>query len=99
MENKKTYEGFYTREFVCGNSSVSRGELEGLPCPFCMENVSDEQMQSIIDDTDAETRSRCRIPSDMPIDFKNYRHSEVWWEELENAILKREIPYYEDLEQ
>ncbi|MDE7061896.1 MAG: hypothetical protein K2O73_01450 [Lachnospiraceae bacterium] len=35
--------------FRAGDSELSRGELESLPCPFCTDNVSDETMQSIVE--------------------------------------------------
>ena len=88
---------FYEKEFKCGNSSISRGNLEGLPCPFYTAELSDEQMQTVIDETDAETRSRWRIPPGQAIDFNNEEYDDVWWEELEKAVLRQNVPYYEDI--
>ena len=31
-----------------------------------------------------------------PIDFDNDRHSEIWWEEMEKAVVRHGVPYYED---
>ena len=84
------------KEFVCGNSSITRGELEGLPRPFCTAAVTDAQMQTIVKETDAETKLRWRLPTDGPIDFDNDRYNETWWDELEKAVLKHRVPYYED---
>lgn len=89
---------FYTKEFNCGNSVISRQELESLPCPFCTAEVTDKQMQAIIDDTDFETKCAYKIPLDQPIDFSNDRYSERWWSELESAVLRQNVPYYEDLD-
>ena len=30
-----------------------------------------------------------------PIDFDNDRHSEIWWEEMEKAVVRHGVPYYE----
>lgn len=89
---------FYDKEFTCGQSCITRGELESLPCPFCTDNVTDEQMQTIIDQTDGETRSRMRINSDQPLDLDDDKTSEVWWEQLEAAVNRQNIPYYEDID-
>lgn len=88
---------FYQKEFVCGNSSITPGELEGLPCPFCPAAVTDAQMQAIVKETDAETKLRWRLPTDGPIDFDNDRYNETWWDELEKAVLKHRVPYYDDI--
>ncbi|KAA6302816.1 MAG: hypothetical protein EZS26_000986 [Candidatus Ordinivivax streblomastigis] len=88
---------FYTKEFTCGSSSLSRGELESLPCPFCTENVSDETMQKIIDLTDSSTRERLRLPMNKPLNLGDDKVSAIWWEELEAIVNQENIPYYEDL--
>lgn len=89
---------FYSREFVCGNSCVTRGELESLPCPFYIEDITDQQMETIICETDAGVRQRLKIANDSDIDFDNEKHSEAWWEELEAAVLNQNVPYYEDVD-
>lgn len=88
---------FYEKEFKCRNSTISRGKLEGLPCPFYTAELTDEQMQTIIDETDAETRSRWRISPVQFIDFDNEEYDDAWWEELEKAVLRQNVPYYEDI--
>lgn len=88
---------FYTRKFCCGNSYVSRQELEGFPCPFCTKETTDAQMQRIVDEADAATRACWRIPADQPIDFKNEEQDDTWWTELEKAAVRQGIPYYEDI--
>jgi hypothetical protein len=88
---------FYTKEFSCGSSYISRGELEFLPCPFCTENVSDETMQAIIDLTDNSTKERLHLPQNEILDLNNDKTSEIWWEELEAILVQESIPYCEDL--
>lgn len=88
---------FYTRKFCCGNSYVSREELEGFPCPFCTKGTTDDQMQRIVEEADAATRACWRIPAGQPIDFKNDEQDDTWWTELENAAVRQGIPYYDDI--
>jgi hypothetical protein len=88
---------FYTKEFICGNSIISRQDLEELPCPFCTSKVTDKQMQTIIEDTDLATKCYYKLSPNHPIDFNNEKYRERWWIELERAVLRQNIPYYEDL--
>lgn len=88
---------FYTRQFRCGNSYVSRQELEGFSCPFCTAETTDAQMQRIVEEADAATRACWHIPADRPIDFKNDEQDATWWTELENAAVRQGIPYYDDI--
>ena len=90
-------EDFYTREFRCGNSYISRQELEGFSCPFCTKDTTDAQMQHIVDEADAATRASWRIPVGQPIDFQNDDQDDTWWSELEKAAVGQGIPYYEDI--
>jgi 3-deoxy-D-arabino-heptulosonate 7-phosphate (DAHP) synthase len=89
---------FYSREFFSGQLSISRGELESLPCPFCTKNVTDGQMQAIIDGICANTRVRMRLSADKKIDMSCDKTSSVWWEELEHTVVAAGIPYYEDMD-
>lgn len=88
---------YYDKEFVCLSSSITRGDLESMPCPFCTENVSDETMQQIIQMTDTETKVRLGIADKFWLNLGIDRVSETWWEELEKAVRHYNIPYYEDL--
>lgn len=54
-------------------------------------------MQTVVKETDAETKLRWRLPTDGPIDFDNDRYNETWWDELEKAVLKHSVSYYEDI--
>lgn len=90
---------FYDRIFKYGQSQLSRGELESLPVPFCTKDVTDEQMENIVMDTELDTRDRLRLNEGEPIDFENDRHSEVWWEEMEAAVCRHNVPYYEDIDE
>lgn len=90
---------FYDRIFKYGQSELSRGELESLPVPFCTKDVTDKQMEEIVMDTELDTRDKLRLNEDEPIDFDNDRHSEVWWKEMETAVCRHNVPYYEDIDE
>ena len=49
-------------------------------------NVTDEQMERIVFETETETRSRLRLNDGEEIDFENDKHREVWWEELNKPL-------------
>lgn len=85
----------YDKVFTCGQSELSRRELESLPEPFDTYHVTDEEMEQIVYETEMETRDRLRLGKRKPIDFDNDRHSEIWWEEMEKAVVRHGVPYYE----
>lgn len=87
---------FYDKIFTYGSSELSRGELESLPAPFDTYDVTDEQMQEIVWETEIETRDRLRLGDGEAINFNKDRHSEVWWEEMEKTVVRHGVPYYED---
>ena len=88
-------DAFYDKVFTCGQSELSRRELESLPEPFNTCHVTDEQMEQIVYETEMETRDRLRLGEGESIDFNNDRHSEIWWEEMEKAVVRHGVPYYE----
>ncbi len=94
MEHNQEY---YDKKFGCGDSSISRSELEGLPCPFCTDGVSDETMQQIIELTETATKQVVRDRNLEGINIDDDTYSEIWWEELESAVIHFKVPYYEDL--
>ena len=87
-------DSFYEKTFHGTLTTLCRGDLESLPCPFYTAEVSDETMQKIIDEVDKEMEAT--YGSDF--DPENERHSEYWWEVMERECCWHEIPYYEDLE-
>lgn len=89
-------DAFYDKVFTCGQSELSRRDLESLPAPFDTCLVTDEQMEQIVRETEMETRDRLRLGEKESIDFENDRHSAIWWEEMEKAVVRHGVPYYED---
>lgn len=90
------YDPFYDTEFKYGDSSITRGELESLPVPFDTQDVSDETMQAIVKSVDKETRLALGLSDGEHIVFDNDRHSERWWQTLEECLNYFGVPYYED---
>lgn len=99
MDPEPEADEFYDRIFKYGQSQLSRGELESLPVPFCTKDVTDEQMEEIVRQTELDTRERLRLDEEEQIDMGNDRHSEVWWEEMEAAVCRHNVPYYEDIDE
>ena len=95
-ERSPREDDFYDKVFVHGASELSRRELESLPVPFDTYDVTDEQMERIVWETEMETRDRLRLGDGEAIDFNKDRHSEVWWEEMEKTVVRHGVPYYED---
>lgn len=89
-------QAFYDKIFAYGKSELSRRELESMPVPFDTYNVTDEQMEEIVQETEQETRDRLRLGENGSIDLENDRHSEIWWEEMEKTVVRHGVPYYED---
>jgi len=89
---------FYVQEFFSGAISISRGELESLPCPFCTKEVTDEDMQTIIDMTCQQTKIRMGLREEDTIELSDNKVNEIWWEELEQTVIAFNVPYYEGIE-
>lgn len=86
----------YNKVFKSGMSELCRADLESLPCPFCTDNVTDEQMQSIVNELEV-----CMLEwyewGDNG-DITEDRVNEVWWENLERIVCNHGVPYYEDID-
>ena len=89
-------DNFYEKEFVCGRTIISRGDLENMPCPFNTEGVDDEKMQRLANLTEGSTRQRTS-DYDESLMSKD-KMDEIWWEELEDSCNYLDIPYYEDMD-
>lgn len=88
---------FYQKTFSFCNSTITRGELECLPSPMKTLDVSDAQMQFIVEETHKETADRWRLPWEQALDFENERIAETWWSVLEKLCAEL-MPYWEDVE-
>lgn len=86
----------FSKEFISGNTIISRELLESLPCPFKTDDVSDETMQGIADIVEAEMKPWYDWKRDGSI--TKYKCDEHWWEVLESVLVDNGVPYYEDVE-
>ncbi len=96
MLEEQPYDAFYDKKFICGDTVLTRRDLIDLPASFYVDEVTDEQMETIVDETEAGTHVRLRLRDNKHIDFENDRQREIWWEEVEAAVVNQNIPYYED---
>lgn len=95
MENlSETDERFYKHVFTCGSTTLTRGELESFPCPFCTKNVTDEQMEAIVIKMDTEIKKYAwkKNGAELELEYEDARYYE-----MDNAAAKCKVPYYEDL--
>lgn len=88
MEN----EYFYSKEFSCGKTTISRDLLETLPNPFDTENVSDKTMQDIANEVENEMKDFYKWENEGLL--SSCLVNKKWWRILESTILKHNIPYY-----
>lgn len=69
--------------------------LEGMPCPICTKNVSDEDLKKLAYDIDTMVLSRFGT-NNLSYPKVNYG----WWEALEHlAVSEYGMEYYEDMEE
>lgn len=87
---------YYKQEFRCGDSYISRAELEVMPIPFNTREISDETMQTLVDTVDRVTRERARISADKHLNISDECIGDIWWEELETVCKELKIPYYNE---
>lgn len=72
-----------------------RETLEGLPCPICTKGVTDEQLEQLNKDINAELCSRFGTSDTTSSD----KVAIAWWSSLESlAIEEYGMMYYEDIE-
>lgn len=57
MESNIPKHPFYDHVFKCGNTEVTRRDLESFPCPFCTENVPDKVMELIVKEMNKELKT------------------------------------------
>ena len=86
-------EEFYSKPFKWGETEITRGDYECMPCAMCTKDVSDDEMQAIADQIEAEIKEwrEWKEQGDITAD----RYEEKWWECFENVALAHGIPYYE----
>lgn len=89
---------FYNQVFKYGDTQITRRDLEMFPCPFCTEKVSDEQMQSIVEEIDRELKKYQFDKNEEEEELQSQRE-DAYYFEMDIAAAKSNIPYYEDIKQ
>ena len=96
------------KQFYCNGLSVCRGDYESMPCPMYTAEITDEQMQWLIDTIYDVLVSQYYFDEEdvqkyIKGELGDYRLQEdideAFWVEMETiAVKKLEMPYYEDIE-
>lgn len=93
-KNKKSSR-FYTKEFVCGKSSVARRDFELMPIAMDTYDFDNETMQAIVDKVEDIIVKKFGKDYDLCDDeVRDY-----WWGELEGVALDYGMNYYEDYDE
>ena len=97
------------KQFYFNGLSVCRGDYESMPCPMYTAEITDEQMQWLIDTIyDVlvsqyyfdEEDVRKYINGELEDDFELQDDIDTaFWKEMEDiAVADLKMPYYEDIE-
>ena len=75
--------------------------LESLPSPISSDNVTNDQMVSLIKDIDSELYQRFGTTDlDSMNNYEKDKLDEAWWDILEHlAISEYGMKYYEDIDE
>ena len=95
---------------VNGIEVICRGDYEGLPCPMCALEFSDDEMQRIanfiydamLNDYDfSESVIALYFKNPMELENENYELCEdmdlAFWREMEEIAVSEGMRYYEDM--
>jgi hypothetical protein len=96
------------KQFYCNGLSVCRGDYESMPCPMYTAEITDEQMQWLINTIYDVLVSQYYFDEE---DVKKYIKGEIedyrlgedidtaFWKEMEDiAVVDLKMLYYEDIE-
>ena len=93
-KNKRPAE-FYTKEFVCGKTSIARRDFEEMPVAMDTYDFDDKTMQAIADHTEKNMVTNFGANYDLTDDDIN----SAWWAEMEGVALDFGMNYYEDYDE
>ena len=86
----------YEKEFICGETIITRSDYESLPCPMKTLSLSDDDMAKLAESIEYEM-SEWREWRDNG-DVSEDRYQEQWWIIMEEYDLHFGMTYYEDEE-
>lgn len=84
----------YEKEFVCGETTISRALYESLPCPICTSPLTDDEMAKLAEQIEYEMSEwyEWRDNGDVSED----KCEEQWWAIMEQLAINFGMKYYED---
>ena len=94
--NKESELAFYNHVFKSGNTEITRHELECFPCPFCVESITNEQMQSIVEEMDKEL-SNYQYDTHLNSEELKEEYECNFYYEMDIAAIKHNVKYYEKI--
>lgn len=86
----------YEKEFICGNTTITRAEYENMPIPMNTSSLTDEDMQELAERIEYEM-SEWQDWLEQG-DVTQERYDEQWWSIMEELGVAFGITYYEDEE-
>lgn len=95
--NKESESAFYNHVFKCGNTEITRRELESFPCPFCVENITNEQMQSIVKEMDNELK-KYQYDTNLNSEELKEEYEYNFYYEMDIIAVKYKVKYSENLQ-
>jgi hypothetical protein len=111
IKTNRVMKDYVNKQFsVNGIEVICRGDYEGLPCPMCALEFSDDEMQRIanfiydamLNDYDfSESVIALYFKNPMELENENYELCEdmdlAFWREMEEIAVSEGMRYYEDM--
>ena len=86
----------YEKEFISGNTTITRCDYEDMPSPMNTSSLSDDEMQRLADSIEQEME-RWKEWLDSG-DVNQDQYDEAWWKSMEDLGYAFGMTYYEDEE-
>ena len=87
----------YNKEFVCGNTIITRADYESMPSPMNTSKLTDEDMQELAERIEYEMSGEWEDWLEQG-DVTQDQYDEQWWRVMEDLGVAFGITYYEDEE-
>lgn len=90
--NKESELEFYNHVFKCGNTEITRRNLDSFPFPFSVENVTNEQMQFIANEMDNELK-KYLYDTNLNSEELKEEYEYNFYYEMDIAAVKYKVEY------
>ena len=84
----------YEKEFISGNTTITRCDYEDMPVPMNTSSLSDDEMQRLAEAIEEEMERWQEWLDNGDVNQDQY--DEAWWESMEHLGLAFGMTYYED---